>query len=229
MSKHIGIVGVSPEGAALCVRQISRRAAEILPPREQPRISLHNEPLAHYIEAIQADDWHRVGDLLRRSAELLAACGADFCVTPDNAVQYAIHLAEHGCPVPWLALPELVADAIVADHRQRVGVIGTKWVTSGATYQTHLGLRGVQVLVPEEDEIERLNQVIIGELVFGRVREASRRMVLDIVRRLAERGCEGLIIGSSEVPLVVTAETSPIPLYDASDILAQRAVRHAAT
>src|SRR5262245_53241499 len=94
LTKHIGIVGVSPEGAALFYRQISRQAARLLPPQEHPRVSIHNEPLALYIDAIRQNDWHAVGRLLRRSADLLARCGAEFCLSPDNAVQHGIHLAE---------------------------------------------------------------------------------------------------------------------------------------
>src|SRR5262249_21025816 len=92
VSSHIGIVGVSPEGAALFYRQVTRQAARLLPPNEQPRISVHNEPLEAYISAIRKDDWHAVGRLLRRSAELLGRCGAEFCLTPDNAVQHGVQL-----------------------------------------------------------------------------------------------------------------------------------------
>ncbi len=132
--RHIGIVGVSPEGAALFVRRLSRLAATAPGLGGHPRISMHNEPLSHYIEAIRADDWHRVADLLRRSAEFLAACGAEVCLTPDNAVQYAIHLAEHDSKVPWLSMPDLVADAVA-----RVGLSGRRmirkqWVTRGSAF-----------------------------------------------------------------------------------------------
>lgn len=228
LTKHIGIVGVSPEGAALCVRHLSRHAAELLEPHEHPRISLHNEPLAYYIDAIRAGDWHGVADLLRRSAEILADCGADFCISPDNAIQYAIHLAEHDSPIPWLSIPDLVADAITRDGRDVVGLVGTKWVTSGATYQTRLGLRGVQVLVPEPDEADAMDRMIVGELIFGRVRPESRAAFLTSCGRLADRGCQGLILGSSEVPLVLRDVELPMPIYDAADILTARAVAHAA-
>ncbi|MCB9846346.1 MAG: amino acid racemase [Phycisphaeraceae bacterium] len=224
MTKHIGVVGVSPEGASLCLRQLSRQAAHSLPPREHPRISLHNEPLAEYIEAIEADDWHRVGDLLRRSAEVLAGCGAEFCITPDNAVQYAIHLAEHGSPIPWLALPDLVADAVLADHRTRVGIIGTRVVTMGSTYQSLLGIRGVQVLAPAGEEISSLDRIIFQELIYGDTRTESQREILRIVANLASSGCEGVILGSSETPLLINSENSPLPVYDAGAILAERAL-----
>lgn len=225
MARHIGIVAVSPEGAALFYRQIFREAARVLPTDQHPRVSLHNEPLAHYIAAIRENDWHRVGDLLRRSAVILAQCGAEFCLTPDHAVQHGVHLAEAGSPIPWLAMPDLVASAVEADRRRIVGLIGTRMVTTGSTYQTHLGLRGIQVLVPEPDQADLIDRIIFTELIYGDIRPASQQAVLGIISRLAQRGCEAVILGSSEAPLLVTPDNAPLPVYDATEILARGAVQ----
>ena len=225
MAKHIGIVAVSPEGAALCYQQVSRRAARYLPPHEHPKITIHNEPLAKYIDAAKADDWHTVGDLLRRSAERLASCGAEFCFTPDNAVQHGVHLAEVGSPIPWLTMTDLVAQALSQDQRRVVGLLGTKMVTMGSSYQTHLGLIGIQVLAPEEDDAEELDRIIFEELVYGHIETRSRDRVLGIVERFAQRGCECLILGCSEGSLLLAEESSQLPLYDSSTLLAEGAVR----
>jgi aspartate racemase len=227
VAKHIGIVAVSPEGAALFYRQIFRRAAQMLEPHDHPRVSLHNEPLAFYIDAVKTGDWHAVGDLLRRSAGILARSGAAFCLTPDNAVQHAIHLAAEGSPIPWLTMPDLVAKAVEQDGRKVVGLIGTKMVTTGSTYQTILGLRGIQVLAPEPDETDELDRIIFSELIYGAIRPQSQAMVLKVIQRMAERGCEGVILGSSEAPLIVTPENTPLPIYDAADLLARGAVQRA--
>ncbi len=227
MARHIGIVGVSPEGAALFYREVSRHAARVFPAGEQPRISLHNEPLALYIDAIKQDDWHSVGRLLRRSAEILARCGAEFCMTPDNVVQHAIQLAEVGSPIPWLAMTELVARAVSADKRKTVGVIGTKLVTRSSTYQTALGMRGVHLITPSDDDVEALDTIIYGELIFGVCAEPSRATVTRMIDDLKRRGGEGVILGCSEAPLAVTSESSCLPLYDPTDILAEATVRQA--
>jgi aspartate racemase len=227
LTRHIGIVAVSQEGAALCYRQIFRQATGLLPADQHPRVSLHNEPLSHYIRALQAQDWHAIGDLLRRSAGILARCGAEFCFTPDHAVEHGVHLAETGSLIPWLTMPELVAEAVVGDGRRVVGLIGTKWVTTGATYQTKLGLKGIQVLVPDASEADDLDAIIFNELIFGNIRAQSQRRVLGIIDNLSRRGCEGVIFGCSEAPLLVTPETSAVPIYDASDLLARGAVRRA--
>jgi aspartate racemase len=227
VTKHIGIVAVSPEGAALCVRAISRQASKHLAPHDHPRVSMHNEPLANYIDAIRADDWHSVGYLLRRSADILAGAGAQFCLTPDNAVQHGVHLAEVGCPIPWITMTDLVARAVERDGRRKVGLIGTKMVTYGSTYQTHLGIRGVQVIPPEPNEADLLDEIIFGELIYGRFRLESQRTVLGIIAHLADRGCEGVILGCSEAPLLVTPENAGLPIYDAADILAEGAISYA--
>jgi len=227
LTSHIGIVGVSPEGAALFYRQVSRYAARILPPHQHPVISVHNEPLAQYIDAIRKDDWHAVGELLRKSAEVLARCGATVCMTPDNIVQHGVYLAESGSPVPWLTMVELVGRAIENEGRKVVGIVGTKLVCRSSTYQTHLGLKGIQVLAPDEREVDLLDEIIFGELIYGTARPESRAAIHSIILGLARRGCEGVIIASSEVPLVVNADASPVRLYDAVDILAEGAVRYA--
>lgn len=227
MTRHIGIVAVSPEGAALFYRQIFRQAAHLLEPHQHPRVSLHSEPLAMYIDAVRANDWHAVGDLLRRSADILARTGADFCLTPDNAVQHGVHLAESGSPIPWITMPDLVARAVENDARKIVGLLGTKMVTSGSTYQTHLGIRGVQVLTPEPEEAEQMDRIIFQELIYGTINPKSQTRVLEIIGNFADRGCQGVILASSEAPLLVTQANSRLPLYDAADLLAQGAVKAA--
>ncbi|MBX3357506.1 MAG: amino acid racemase [Phycisphaeraceae bacterium] len=227
MGKHIGIVAVSPEGSALCYRQIFRSATRLVGDAGHPIVTLHNEPFELYIEAVVRDDWHAVGMLLRRSATVLAQAGADFCIIPDNLMQHAVHLAEVGSPIPWLTMTDLVADAVTADGRKVVGLIGTRMVMLGSTYQTHLGLRGVQVLVPREEEAHLVDSIVFRELVYGVSKPESQRKVLEVIRHLADNGCEGVILGCTEAPLLVTAENSPLPVYDSTSLLAEGAVRRA--
>ncbi|MBX3385145.1 MAG: amino acid racemase [Phycisphaeraceae bacterium] len=225
MAKHIGIVAVSPEGSALCYREIFRHAARLIGDHGHPLVSLHNEPLEKYVEAVLRDDWETVGNMLASSARLLAACGAEFCIVPDNLMQHGIHLAETISPIPWLKMTDLVAERVKSDGRTCVGLIGTKRVMYGSTYQTHLGLKGVRVEIPAEDDAEGLNDIIFRELLYGLVRPESQKKVLNVVSRLADRGCEGIILGCSEAPLLISPENCPLPVYDATDLLAEEAVR----
>ena len=229
MTKHIGIVGVSPEGAALCYQQLFRHAAVLLEPHMHPVVSVHNIPLAQYVEAVRRDDWRQVATLMRDSAERLASIGAEFCFTPDNAVQHAVQLAEVSCGLPWLKMTNAVATKIQEDDRKVIGVIGTKYVTSGSAYQTDLGVKGIKLVRPSEKDSEMLDRIIFDELVYGIVREESRALMLDVIQRLGNKGCEGVILGCSEAPLMVTSDTCDLPIYNASDIMAEYAVRHAMT
>ncbi len=227
MTKNIGIVGVSPEGASLCYQQLFRYAAVNLEPHMHPTVCVHNIPLAQYVEAVRQDDWRQVANLLRDSAERLASIGAEFCFTPDNAVQHAVQLAEVSSPIPWLKMTTAVADRIEGDQRKTVGVIGTKYVTSGSAYQTDLGMRGIKLVRPSDEDTETLDRIIFDELVFGIVREESRQTVLGVIDRLASKECEGVILGSSEAPLLVTPETCDLPIYNASEIMAEQAIKFA--
>jgi aspartate racemase len=223
-TNHIGIVGVSSEGCALFYRLVTRFAGTRRSPNEQPRISVHNEPLSAYLDCIRRDDWHGVGKLLRKSAEILARCGAGICLTPDNAVQYGVQLAEVGSPIPWLTIPELVGEQLAKDKRKVVGILGTKLVTRSSTYQTHLGLRGIQVHAPSEHEAERLDRIIFDELIYGTTRPESHEAVLSMVQHMYEGGCEAVILASSELPLVIGVDNCVLPIYDSSEILAHAAV-----
>lgn len=224
MRTHLGIVGVSSEGAALFYRNLARQASNVRSPTDQPKISIHAEPLAEYLAAIRRDDWHAIGRLLRKSADMLASCGAQCVMTPDNAVQHGVQLAEVGSPIPWLTMPQLVGDAIAKDNRKRVGIIGTKMVCFSSTYQTQLGLRGIRVSPPNEADANTIDEIIFGELIFGYARPESIEKVRTILAGMAASGCEAIILASSELPLIVSEGVSPLPVYDSNELLAHAAL-----
>jgi len=223
-TRHIGIAAVSPEGGALCYREVLREASRRVSPHEHPIISVHNLPLAHYVDAVRRDDWREVGRLLRESAEKLAAIGAEVVISPDNATQHGVHLAEVGSPVPWLNMTELVAEAVSNDDRKTVGIIGTRTVTGGAVYQTYLGVRGVKAVAPTPEDAEAMDTIIFTELAYGRITTDNVARLMRIVRDYQQRGCDAVILGCSEAPAIITVETSPLPIYDATRILAERAI-----
>ncbi len=229
MSKHIGIVAVSPEGSSFCYRRIGRRASEIDDPAQRPIITLHNRPFSTYVDCIHEGNWTKLADMLRVSAEVLAHAGAEFCVLPDNVAHHALPMAEQGSPIPWLNMIDLVADAIQAQECHQVGLIGTKYVTYGSTYQTVLGLRGMHLLVPPEESTEAIDKIIFSEAIYGSVRPESRELVVDTIQDLADRGCEALILGTTEASHLLALEKSPLPVFDPVELLAEAAVRHAVT
>jgi aspartate racemase len=225
VAKHIGIAAVSPEGSALCYRDVFRYASKRLGDHGHPIVTLHNNPLERYVAAAYRDDWHTVGELLATSAKVLASAGAEFAIVPDNLMQHGVHLAESLSPIPWLTMTELVTEAVVADGRKVVGVIGTKMVMYGSTYQTHLGMKGVRCVVPDDRLADEVDRIIFKELVIGQVRQDSIRRLLSVLEDLKVKGCEGIILASTEVPLAICAENCPLPLYDSTQLLAEGAVR----
>lgn len=227
MPKHIGIVAVSPEGSALCYRDIFRHAKRLIGDQGHPTVSLHNIPVETYIAAVLRNDWPAVGQMLLTSAKVLANAGAEFCILPDNLMQHGVHLAEHASPIPWLTMTDLVAAAVERDNRKIVGLIGTRLVMHGSTYQTHLGLKKIQVLIPEKGDVEEVDAVIFRELLFGDVRPDSQRRVLEIISNLKAAGCEGVILGCTEASLMINPQNCPLPLYDPAELLAEGAVRMA--
>lgn len=227
MPRHIGIVAVSPEGSALCYRQIAARASRVADPVRRPLITLHNLPFATYLEAIYRGDWETVGTMLRWSSETLAAAGVDFCILPDNVAHHAVYFAESRSSVPWLSMVDLVAERIRQDGLRTVGIIGTKLVMGSAVYQTPLGLRGVRLLPVEGADADAVDGIIFEELVHGRATPAAQQRVVRAVQNLASQGCQGVVVGSTELPLLLGPNTSPLPVYDPVELLVEGAMARA--
>lgn len=196
----------------------------MLPASQQPRITFHNEPLTEYIRAAEQLDWPAVGSLLSKSARILHHAGAEVCVTPDNAVQFSLHLAETDSPIPWITMTETATTAIERDSRSVVGLLGTKWVTGGSVYQTALGMKGIKAVAPSKEDSDILHAIILGELVFGEVSSASQATIDRIIEHLVDRGVDSMLLCCSEGQLATTAERCPVPIYDSVDILAEHMV-----
>lgn len=230
MNNHIGVAAVSPTGAALFYQALSKHAAAHAVRTDELRITFHNEPLDQYLWAINHNDWNKVGLLLRRSAELVARCGAKFCLSPDAAVQQAIQLAEQGSPIPWLSMTDIVAAAVAKDGRKKVGIIGTRLVMESSTFQIPLGVRGVQVVPPDESDRVEIDRIIFEELIKGTITPKSMTFTTELFGKLKYvHGCEAIILAGSETPLLITPDNTTLPVYDAASLLATEAIQHANT
>ena len=230
VAKHIGMVGLSPEGSAACYRALTRRVSEIEDPSLRPIVTMHSPPFANYTDALDADDWESVAAMIADASHVLRDAGADFCILPDNTAHHALPMAEVDSELPFLNMVDIVATHVQRRGWRTVGLIGTSFVTGGATYQSALGLRGVRLLVPTADETHELDDIIFGEAVFGRVRVESVRRMERVMERLAASGCEGLILGYTESSLLMDMDgTSVISVVDPLEALVEEAVLHATT
>jgi aspartate racemase len=227
MPKHIGIVACSAEGAALCYRTICAEGAPLLGPHAHPEISLHSHSLANYMDAIYRDDWDAVGDLMLSSANKLAKAGADFLVCPDNTIHQAFSYVAPRSPLPWLHIAEVVAEEADARGFRRLGLTGTRWLVESEVYPEKLTARGLEYLRPDLAEREAINRIIMDELVYGVFKPASVTYFQQVITRLKDQGCDAVILGCTEIPLILSDANSPLPVLDSTRLLARAALRFA--
>ncbi|HEY7190633.1 MAG TPA: amino acid racemase [Vicinamibacterales bacterium] len=226
-SKHIGIVAVSAEGAALCYRTICAEGAAILGPHDHPQITMHTFSLADYMRPVYDDRWDDVGRMLLESAGKLVEAGAELLICPDNTIHRAIDLIRDRAPAPWLHIAEEVASVAASRDVTRLGILGTRYLMEGPVYPSKLAARGIAHEIPEARDRERINSVIFDELVYGRFDDDPRRDFQAIIGRLGDRGCDAVVLGCTEIPLLIREGESPLPALDSTRILARAALREA--
>jgi aspartate racemase len=224
---HIGIVACSTEGAALCYRTISLEGSQLLGRHDHPEVSLHSHSLARYMKAINQNDWAGVAELMMSSAEKLGRAGADFLICPDNTIHQAFDLMEHRSPRPWLHIAREVAREAQRCHYKRLAVLGTRYLMEGPVYRETLKAAGIEHRVPAAAERERINQIIFDELVNGQFLPRSLAYYMEVIRGLKDEGCDAVVLGCTEIPLLVAPESSPLPTLDSTRLLARAAVRKA--
>ena len=225
MPQHIGIVACSAEGAALCYRTICLEGAELLGAHNHPEVSLHCHPLADYMKSIDAGDWAGVAMLMMSSAEKLARAGADFLICPDNTIHQAFDLVEHRSPRPWLHIAQEVANEAKRCHYKRLGVLGTRFLMEGPVYAEKLKAAGIEYRIPGSQQREKINQIIFDELVNAKFQPRSLAYMIEVIRTLADEGCDAIVLGCTEIPLLVTPDSSPLPTLDSTRLLARAALR----
>jgi aspartate racemase len=227
MTQHIGIVACSAEGAALCYRTIALEGAKLLGPHDHPEVSMHTHPLARYMSCIYANDWPGVAELMLSSAEKLAKDGADFLICPDNTIHQAYDLIEHRSPRPWLHIAQEVANEACQSHFNRLGVLGTRYLMEGPVYPEKLKAAGLEYRIPGPQDREKINQIIMDELVNAQFTSRSLTYFQDVIGALAGEGCDAVVLGCTEIPLLVTPNSSSLPTLDSTRLLAKAAVKKA--
>ena len=228
MTQHIGIVGCSAEGAALCYRTICQEGAAALgQAHAHPEVSIHTPSLSDYVACLDAGDLNGVADLMLTSAEKLACAGADFLICPDNTIHQAMSSVRPVSPLPWLHIAEVVAEAARARGFQRLALTGTRWLVESEVYPDALAAEGLQYLRPAPFDIEMTHQVIMEELVPGSYGANAVDSLLQVVTRLKAAGAEAVILGCTEIPLIVDDANSPLPTLDSTRLLARAALQRA--
>lgn len=227
MSQHIGIVACSTEGAALCYRTVSLEGSQILGSHDHPEVSLHSHSLAKYMQCVYANDWAGVAELMLSSAEKLARAGADFLICPDNTIHQAFDLVEHRSPRPWLHIAREVAKEAQRRQFKRLAVLGTRYLMEGPVYREALKTTGIEQRIPGAEQRERLDQIIFDELVNAQFLPRSFAYYVEVIRSFQDEGCDAVVLGCTEIPLLIPPESSPLPALDSTRLLAKAAVKKA--
>ncbi len=225
MPQHIGIVACSAEGASLCYRTICIEGTELLGPHNHPEVSMHTHSLAQYMKCIYANDWPGVAELMLSSADKLAKAGADFLICPDNTIHQAFDLVAHRSPRPWLHIAAEVAREANHCRYKRIAVLGTRYLMEGPVYPEKLQAAGLEYRIPTEPQRQEINRIIMDELVYGKFLPRSLAYFVDVIRNLAAQGCDSVALSCTEIPLLVTPDTSPLPTLDSTRLLARAALR----
>ncbi|MCY3730465.1 MAG: amino acid racemase [Rhodospirillaceae bacterium] len=224
-AQHIGIVACSAEGAALCYRTICAEGAVLLGGHAHPEISMHTYPLEAYMAHIRTGNWQGVAQLMVRSAHKLAQCGAQFAICPDNTVHEAFGRVIEASPIPWLHIADTVAAAARRQGFGKLGITGTKYLTTGTVYPAALDRYRLEHAIPDAAARERIDDIIFNELVHGVFLEASRQFFNQVFEDLRDRGCDAVVLGCTEIPLLIDPTDTALPTLDSTRLLARAALQ----
>ncbi len=226
-ARTIGIVAHSFEGGALCFLTACREGMARLGPHMHPEVVVSAIPMGLSLPGWEADDRAAVAEHLARGVAQVAAAGADFYVCPDNTAHMVLEEIAAGLPLPGLHIAQVVCDEMRARGWRRAGLLGTRWTMDGPVYPRMLDERGLGWLVPGPAMLESLNTAIFAELCQGIFREETTGLFLRAISDLRDDGADCVILGCTEIPLVVTEDSSPLPVLDSTRLLARAAVDRA--
>ena len=222
--KHIGILAHSFEGASLCYHETCLEGVRRLGDHQHPEVTLTGIAMHFMMPAYERGDHDAVRRLFEEDIGKLAAAGADFFICPDNTAHIALERPGEPFAIPCLHIGEVVAEqARLAGHR-KVGILGTNWTMTGPVYPGAFGRRGIDWAIPEEEDRALIHRVIFDELCLGEFKASSRDAYVRIIDKLAREGCDSVALVCTEIPLLISAEVSPVPILDSTRLLARAAV-----
>lgn len=225
--KHIGIICCSAEGAALCYKTICIEAQEKLFKYRHPEITMHTPPLADYMQHIWNGNWEGVADLMLNSANIVANAGAELGICPDNTIHQAYDLMISKSPIPFLHIAEVVGEEAKKQKFKHLGILGTKYLMNSPVYPDALKKFRMTSEIPIVADQDKIDKIIFEELVNGIFLEESRKIINKIILKLAKNGCDAVVLGCTEIPLIVDPNDCPLPTLDSTRLLARAAINNA--
>lgn len=186
---------------------------------------MHTHSLAEYMKRIDRGDWQGVGDLMLSSSNKLAKCGAEFLICPDNTIHRALAYVEPRSPLQWLHIAEIVAAQAVERGFRRLGLTGTRYLVDSEVYPEKLVARGLEYVRPSKVEREEINRIIMEELVYGVFKPEAVTYFQRVIGRMKAEGCDAVVLGCTEIPLIMNESNSPLAALDSTCLLARAALR----
>jgi aspartate racemase len=188
---------------------------------------MHTPSLADYVACLDASDLEGVASLMLDSANRLARAGADFLICPDNTIHQALHLVQSKSPLPWLHIADVVAEVAVSHGFRRLGLTGTRWLIQSDVYPHACRNAGLECVRPSTEQRDKMGQLIMDELVQGVFDVRTVRFFQTVIEDFKESGCDAVILGCTEIPLIISEANSVLPTLDSTRLLAREAVRRA--
>lgn len=225
--KTIGLLGgMSWESTAYYYKVINEAVKRRLGGLHSAKICLYSVDFEEIECCQQRGEWDKAAKILSRAAQSLEVAGADFLLICTNTMHKVAPAIEAAISIPLIHIADATAQCLVKDQVQRVGLLGTQFTMSEAFYKGRLTEKfGVDVVVPNENEQSIIHNIIYSELCLGNINDASRQEYLDVINRLGERGAEAVILGCTEIGLLVQGKHTTTVLYDTTEIHAQAAVK----
>jgi aspartate racemase len=226
--KTIGLLGgMSWESSIEYYRLINEFVRERLGGLHSCRCVMYSVDFAE-IEVLQHQGrWEELGAVLAEAAGRLERGGADFVLICTNTMHKVADEIARNIGIPLQHIADAAGEEITRQGLQRVGLLGTRFTMEQDFYKTRLGEHGIQTVVPAKDDIEIVHAVIYNELVVGKISDAAREKVKTIMKKLENQGAQGIILGCTELPLLIRQTDSPLPLFDTMLIHARKAVDYA--
>lgn len=228
MHKKIGILGgMSPESTVEYYQYITRTYTQRFGDYCYPEIIIYSVSFQPYVDWPNEERWDLVAQGLSQAAQRLQAAGADFIIIATNTMHLVLDQVQASVHIPILSLLDVVAEASLAKGIKTVGLLGTRFTMERNLYQEAMARRGMTVLIPDADDREVVNRIIYEELVAGQIRAESRARYVEIIKKLAARGAQGVILGCTEIPLLVSEADAGLPLLDTTLLHAEAALNYA--
>jgi aspartate racemase len=228
MHKKIGILGgMSPESTAEYYQYITRTYTERFGDYGYPEIIIYSVSFQPYIDWPTNERWDLVAQGLGQAAQKLEAAGADFIVIATNTMHLVVNEIQNAVQIPVLSLLDVVAEAIQAQELKKVALLGTAFTMGKTFYQDALAKKGIEVIVPDAEDQHYINDVIYRELVAGKIKAEARAGFLKIIDKLQKDGAQGVILGCTDIPLLIHQEDTNLPLFDTTMLHSQAALQYA--